>query len=350
MKRAQISDIAYYLPATGLDNDELVRDFPDWSCAKILDKIGIERRPIAAPGETALDMGLVAGQRLLEQGKCKAEEIDFLLFCTQSPDYFLPTSACILQDKLALPKSCGALDFNLGCSGYVYGLALCKGLIEGGMCKNVMLITSETYSKYINRLDRTNRPLFGDGASATLVQAVENDSGEELIGPFEFGTDGNGAKMLIVPAGGHRMPASPETAVESRENNGAVRSQNQIYQNGQGIFVFAMEYVPLMVQALLDKSGKTKEQIDSYVFHQANRFMLERLRQECDLPKERYFNDVRTRGNTVSSTIPIGIADAYHENIVQGEQTVMLVGFGVGLSWAATLVKLPNDFTCERYE
>ena len=341
MRLAQICDLSYHLPEATLSNEELSQDFTDWAGAKVLQKIGIEQRPVAAPGETALDLGFHAAQRLFTQGKCQPDEIDFLLFCTQSPDYFLPTSACILQDKLGLPQTCGALDFNLGCSGYVYGLALCKGLIETGMCQNVLFITSETYTKYINKQDRVNRPLFGDGASATLIRAVESDCQDPLIGPFVFGTDGNGADLLIVPAGGHRLPHNADTAIEKRDGHGNVRSLDQLYMHGSKIFTFALENIPLMVDELLLRSGKTREQIDVFIFHQANRFILERLRQQCNLDKDRYFNNIRTRGNTVSSSIPIAMIDAQAEGMLKPGHTVMLVGFGVGLSWAATLVRMP---------
>ena len=341
-KFAQICDLSYYLPEATLGNEELSHDFTDWAKAKFFQKIGIEQRPVAAPGETALDMGLIAGQRLFAQGKCRPDEIDFLLFCTQSPDYFLPTSACVLQEKLGLPQTCGALDFNLGCSGYVYGLALCKGLIEAGMCRNVLFITSETYSKYIHKQDRVNRPLFGDGASATLIRAVESDSPDPLIGPFVFGTDGSGADLLIVPAGGHRLPRSAETAVEKQDGHGNIRSLNQLYMHGSKIFTFALENIPLMVEELLSRSDKTREQIDTFIFHQANRFMLERLRQQCHLEPSRYFNNIQTRGNTVSSSIPIAMIDATAEGMLKPGHTAMLVGFGVGLSWAATLVRMPE--------
>ena len=342
VKFAQICDLSYHLPESTLSNEELSRDFAEWGKSRILQKIGIEYRPTVATDETALDLGLKAGQNLFLQGNCRPDEIDFLLFCTQSPDYFLPTSACILQDKLGLPQSCGALDFNLGCSGYIYGLALCKGLVEAGMCRNVLFITSETYTKYINKQDRVNRPLFGDGASATLIRAVESDSPDPLIGPFVFGTDGSGADLLIVPAGGQRLPCSEETAIEKQDEHGNYRSLNQLYMNGSKIFTFALENVPSMVEELLRRSGKTREQIDCFVFHQANRFMLERLRQQCDLDASRYFNDIRTRGNTVSSSIPIAMIDAQAEGLLKPGHTAMLIGFGVGLSWAATLVRMPE--------
>lgn len=343
MKQAEIRSIAFYLPEQTLGNDELSRCFPSWTEEKIVRKLGIERRPIAGPEETSVDMGIRAAENLFENGCCEPEDIDFLFFCTQSPDYLIPTSACLIHENLGLPKSCGALDFNLGCSGYIYGLSLCKGMIETGLAQNVLFITSETYSKFINPMDRASRPLFGDGAAATLISAV--DAYEEApIGPFVFGTDGGGADLLIVPAGGCRIPKSPETAIEQPDGRGSVRSKDQLKMHGPGIFSFAIDRVPPTVEELLQKSGKTREQIGCYVFHQANKYMLDRLQELCHLEQACYFNDILHRGNTVSSSIPIAMVDAWNAGTLQAGQWVMLVGFGVGLSWGGALVKLPDDF------
>lgn len=339
---AEIQSIACYLPDRMLGNAELVERFPHWTEEKIVRKLGIDSRPIAAEGETATDMAVIAAERLLDNGSCEHEEIDFVLFCTQSPDYFLPTSACIIHERLGLPRACGALDFNLGCSGYIYGLSLAKGLIETGAAKKVLFLTSETYSKYINADDRASRPLFGDGAAATLITAKSME--EEPIGPFVFGTDGGGADLLIVPAGGHRLPASEETAIEQPDGKGSVRSLNQLKMHGPGIFSFAVDRVPPMVEELLQKSGKTREEIGSFVFHQANKYMLDRLQELCHLRGTNYFNDVMQRGNTVSSSIPIAMVDAWRGGVLKHSEWVMLVGFGVGLSWGATLVKIPRNF------
>lgn len=344
MKRslAEIQSVAYYLPSRTLDNAELVNHFPHWTAEKIVRKLGIETRPIAAEGETAADMAVAAAEKLLENGSCEHEEIDFVLFCTQSPDYFLPTTACVIHERLGLPKACGAFDFNLGCSGYIYGLSIAKGLIETGAAKKLLFLTSETYSKYINSDDRASRPLFGDGAAATLIAA--KPAKEESIGPFVFGTDGGGADLLIVPAGGHRLPSSSETAVEHPDGKGSIRSLNQLKMHGPGIFSFAVDRVPPMIEELLQKAGKSREDIGTYIFHQANKYMLDRLQELCHLKGTNFFNDVLHRGNTVSSTIPIAIVDAWQNGLLKPNDWVMLVGFGVGLSWGATLVKIPNHF------
>jgi 3-oxoacyl-[acyl-carrier-protein] synthase-3 len=345
---AQIFDIDYYLPSKTLLNNELSMLYAGWTQEKIARKIGIEQRSIAAENETALDMGVKAVKKLFDRNVCSPDEIDFLVFCTQSPDYFLPTSACIMQHQLNLPHHVGAFDFNLGCSGYIYGLSICKGLIETGAAKNVLLVTSETYSKYINKNDRSTRALFGDGATASLLRGVEieentNDNFEPMIGPFVFGTNGGGANMLIVPAGGRRLPQSPETAIETADTRGNIRSKDQLYMNGQGIFAFAIEEVPRLVNNLFAKASKTRDDVDCYIFHQANRYMLERLQELCKLNECKYFNDVRTVGNTVSSSVPIAMVQAAEQGLLCAGDTAMLIGFGVGLSWGGTFVRLPKS-------
>ena len=343
---AQIFDIDYYLPSSTLGNDELSEIFAGWTAEKIARKIGIESRTVSAKNETALDLGVEAAKKLFERGVCQPEDIDFLVFCTQSPDYFLPTSACIMQHRLGLRRNIGAIDFNQGCSGYIYGLSLCKGLIESGSAKTALLVTAETYTKYINDNDRSTRPLFGDGAAATLIRGInvspEEHANTPMIGPFEFGTDGSGANMLIVPAGGHRLPQSNETAIETTDAHGNTRSQNQLFMNGQGIFAFAIDEIPPLVERLLAKASKTRDDIDCYVFHQANNYMLQRLQELSNLSGRNFFNDIRHIGNTVSSSIPIAMLNAAEQGTLNAGDTAMLVGFGVGLSWGATLVRLPK--------
>lgn len=343
VRRAQIARIEYYLPEQVLENEELARLFPDWTPEAIEEKLGIRTRHIAAPGETAADMAVEAARKLFDRGGSLTEEIDFVILCTQSPDHLLPSSACLIQDRLGIPKSTGAFDFNLGCSGFVYGLALARGLIETGLADNVLLLTADTYSKYISPTDRATRPLFGDAAAATLIRAVEDDQSDgPLTGPFVFGTDGSGADQLIVPAGGHRLPASPETAIERTNATGAARSQNHLHMDGPGIFSFSLKTVPPLVDQLLARGRLAREDVDWYVFHQANSFMLEALRAQCGLDKERFAVEVQDKGNTVSSSIPIALCDIAAKGAVRPGARAMLVGFGVGLSWAGALAVLPG--------
>lgn len=333
---AAIKSIASYFPARTLDNEELARAFGDWDAAKILEKTGIASRHVCSSVECASDLGVGAAQKLLATGACSPRDIDFLLFCTQSPDYFLPATACTLQSRLGLNTDCGALDFNQGCSGFIYGLSLAKGLVETGAARNVLLITAETYTKFINPRDRSARTIFGDGAAATLVSAVEAD--DALIGPFVFGTDGRGARSLIVPAGGMRQPVTPETAVEV-EDGGNWRSPQNLYMDGPEIFNFTLRVVPAAVKQLLEKTGLQLEQVDYFVFHQANKFMLDRLQAKLRIPAQKFCLFLETCGNTVASTIPIALEYAHGAGHVKAGDKVMLIGFGVGLSWAATMIE-----------
>ena len=225
-----------------------------------------------------------------------------MLFCTQAPDYILPTTACIIQERLKLSNSCGALDFNLGCSGFVYGLSLAKGLIESGQAKNVLLLTADTYSKYINEKDASISVLFGDAAAATLIT---ESSDFKRVGPFVFGTDGSRAKDLIIFAGGARETMSSEALVEYEDDKGNIRTRSNLYMNGSNVFNFAMREVPKAVDELLKKENTTLNDYDYFIFHQANKYMLDALRRRIGIDKNKFSIQLKDVGNTVSSTIPI---------------------------------------------
>lgn len=332
MRKSYIQAIEYVLPAGTESND------PD---DKLTEKIGIRTRHVTSEGEYASDLAVAAADKLFASGVVVREEIDFLVYCTQSPDYLLPTTACILQDRLGLPTTCGAFDFNLGCSGFVYGLSLAKGLIETGSASKVLLLTADTYSKYANPKDRSVRPLFGDAAAATLIGSVDisdgtsSDSSADFIGPFVFGTDGRGARNLIVPVGGLRESIGDDTYVETTDNFGNVRHAANLYMNGPEVFNFTLKAVPPAFRQLLEVSGRTKEAYDGFVFHQANGYMLEHLRKKLDIPNEKFFLELESCGNTVSSTIPIALkAESERRGLPDGA-LLMLMGFGVGYSWAA---------------
>lgn len=336
--RARISNIAFYLPESILNNDHLAALYPEWPADKIQAKTGISERRIAAREETAGDMAIQAAKRLFAAGACQPEDIDFILLCTQAPDYTLPSTACIIQHALGVSRHAGALDINLGCSGFVYALSLAKGLIETGSARRVLLLTADTYSKYIHPLDKSVRTLFGDGAAATLVAAAEaNEPGR--IGSFVFGTDGSGAGKLIVKAGGFRKPASAETGLETIDTSGNVRSENHLYMDGADVMTFSLTEVPKAIDALLEKANWTKEDVDQFVLHQANRFMLEALRKKIKAPPEKFPIRVEHCGNTVSSTIPITLADLMRTGELRAGMNAVLVGFGVGYSWAAAAVE-----------
>jgi 3-oxoacyl-[acyl-carrier-protein] synthase-3 len=331
--KAFIKAITYALPDLVVTNEDLVREFPEWSVEKIADKVGINNRHIAAENETSADLALRAAEKLFEEHpEIKKDSVDFILFCTQSPDYFLPTSACVIQDKLGLPTSCGALDFNLGCSGYVYGLSLAKGLLLGGIARNVLLLTGETYSKFMHPKDKGNRTIFGDAGSATLVSS----EGFAEIGNFSLGTDGRGAENLMVKSGGMRFRKQFNDL--KFEDNGNPLSSDHLYMNGSEIFNFTIDAVPPLIEDTLVKNGLNREDVDGYVFHQANKFMINFLRKKIKIEQEKFYTYMSEVGNTVSNTIPIVLTEKLKENSLKGN--IILAGFGVGYSWGGCLIKI----------
>lgn len=324
MPFASIGPIAIHLPEAFEDNDFLAANYPKWDMDLIYRKTGIRKRHIAAAGECASDLGVKAAERLFRENDIDPRSIDFLLLCTQSPDYLLPTTSCIMQDRLGLPTSAGALDFNLGCSGFVYGLSLADGLIRSGSARRVLLITAETYSKYIDPADRSLRTIFGDGAAATLVEAAE----EPALGSFVFGTDGRGAGSLIVTEGGARPQAD---AIQPTKRK---RWPSSLFMDGPELVNFTLDVIPPLIDDLLRGARWTRDDVDLYLMHQATTFMLDHIRSRLKLTVEETPEALQECGNTVSSTLPILIQDLrVSGRLALGKQT-LLIGFGVGLSWA----------------
>lgn len=330
---AYLKAISYYLPEKVVTNEELVHEFSEWSVDKVAQKVGVDSRHLAAVDETAGDMAEKAARKLFYEYQIDPESIDFLMLCTQSPDYFLPSTACVLQDRLGIPTSAGAFDYNLGCSGCVYGMAMAKGLIAAGIAKNVLLLTAETYNKYLHSSDKSNRSIFGDGAAACLIST----EGFAEIGEFSLGTDGSGANYLIVKTGASRQKTATGLSVEDEE--GHIWYDDYLYMNGGAIFNFTLDAVPVMMNQILEKNQLKKEEIDYYVFHQANKFMLNTIRKVCVLPKDKFYVNLAETGNTVSSTVLIGLKDCLDNQTIKSGDIVMISGFGVGLSWGGTILK-----------
>jgi 3-oxoacyl-[acyl-carrier-protein] synthase-3 len=331
--KTYIKAISYALPDKILSNEDLVREFPEWSVDKIANKIGVTKRHICSENETAVDIAIkAAGKLFSEHSEIQRSEIDFVILCTQSPDYFLPTSACIIQDKLGLRTDIGAFDFNLGCSGYVYGLSVAKGLICGGIAENVLLITSETYSKHIHPKDKGNRTIFGDAASATVI----SKTGFAEIGNFSLGTDGRGAENLIVKTGA--MKYRDAKGDISFDENSNPKSSDYLFMDGSEIFNFTMEAVPQLVKNTLLKNNIEQDDVNLFVFHQANKYMLNFIRKKIKIDESKFFYCMEDVGNTVSSTIPIALYEAKKLGVLSGK--ILLAGFGVGYSWAGIVVNI----------
>ncbi|MEM9645200.1 MAG: ketoacyl-ACP synthase III, partial [Planctomycetota bacterium] len=295
MPYAQLGPIAVHFPSRIETNQELQAQFPKWDLRLIEEKTGIRQRYIADPDQTASDLAVASAQKLFDEHGVCPDQIDFLLFCTQTPDYPLPTTSCLIQDRLGLPTTCGALDFNLGCSGYVYGLAMADGLVQSGVARNVLLITAETYSKYIDADDRSLRTIFGDAAATTLITAGDQQS----LWGFKFGSDGSGGDMLLVGDGASR----PEKdAIQPRHRK---RWKSRLYMDGPSLINFTVEAVPRLIDEILEENGLTDSDIDRYLMHQATWKMLDQLRQRMGVTEDRLPVDMADIGNTVSCTLPI---------------------------------------------
>ncbi|MGY8748754.1 MAG: 3-oxoacyl-ACP synthase III family protein [Pirellulales bacterium] len=324
MKYAAVGPIAVHLPERIESNADLVADNPKWDMDLIASKTGIYNRHVAGPNECSSDLGVKAAEKLFEEFSIDRSTIDFLFFCTQTPDYPLPTTACLIQDRLGLPTNCGALDFNLGCSGYVYGLSLCDGLIRSGAAKRILFITAETYTKLIDKQDRTLRTIFGDGAAATLIES----SDEPSLWAFKFGTDGRGANTLLATKNGFRKA---EDAITPRHRR---RWKSDLYMDGPALINFTVGQIPGMLQEVLHDASMTSEDVGFYLFHQATYKMLSQLQQVMEVEESKVPILLRDLGNTVSSTLPILINQMRSRGDMTPEMKNMLVGFGVGWSWA----------------
>lgn len=321
---ASIGPITFHLPENTEDNEQLKAEFPKWDMDLIGKKTGIRVRHIATPQQCASDLGVAAAEKLFKQYDIDPRSIDFLLFCTQSPDYPLPTTACLIQDRLALPTSIGALDFNLGCSGFVYGLSVADGLIRSGVARRILFITAETYSKYIHPTDRSLRTIFGDGAAATLIDAATEPS----LVSFAFGTDGSGADTLMVAEGGARRA---DAALQPRKRR---RWPSPLYMDGPELVKFTLDVVPPLVDRVLAGARWTRDDVDMYLIHQATTFILDHLQERLHLESEKIPVALEEYGNTVSSTIPVLIHDLRQSGRLKPGHRTLMVGFGVGLSWA----------------
>lgn len=327
MKYAAIGPIAVHYPEKIETNAELKAAFPFWDMDTIYEKTGIGCRHIAGPDECASDLGVAAAQKLFRQHSIDPASIDFILLCTQTPDYPLPTTACLMQSRLGMRTSSGALDFNLGCSGFVYGLALADGLIRGGSVQRVLLITAETYSKYIHPTDRSLRTIFGDAAAATLIDAADSPS----LSAFQFGTDGEGADTLLVTEGGARRPPHVHRPRHKK------RWPSALYMDGPALMSFTVEAVPRLVDEILRAAQMSRADVDLYLMHQATRKLLEQLQNQLGLNDTTLPILLEDCGNTVSSTLPILIQDLRDKQCLRPGFRSMLVGFGVGWSWAGCM-------------
>jgi 3-oxoacyl-[acyl-carrier-protein] synthase III len=324
---AHIGPIAIHYPERCETNADLQVLFPNWNIPEIAEKTGIDQRFVAAENETASDLAVQASRKLLAENSIDPKSIDYVLLCTQTPDYPLPTTACLVQDRLGIRTSAGALDYNLGCSGFVYGISLAEGLICSGQAKRILLLTAETYSKYIDSADRSLRTIFSDAAAATLIEAKPEPS----LTNFRFGTDGSGADTLLVGDGGSRVAAD---AIRPRHKK---RWKSRLYMDGPSLINFTVTAVPQLVREMLAEANLTVNETNFFLMHQATNKMLHQLQIALDVGDAKLPIRLRNCGNTVSSTLPILIQELRASGELQPNMRALMVGFGVGWSWAGCL-------------
>lgn len=317
-----ITAIEHYLPEQIRDND-----FIGNACGAdrnfLEKKIGIRNRHVLAPDEHVSHMLTRAARALLETHHVDPSEIDMLLVCTQNPDYALPTTACMIQDRLGLRTSCMAFDINLGCSGFVYALPIAGGFLQRKRFSKALVLTGDAYTKVIDPADRNTVALFGDAGAATLLTRCEEGFG---VLDDDFGTDGSGAMNLVVP------------------NSGTVKdptAQSRLFMDGSEIFKFAVRTVPTSVLSLLERNGVQRNSVRYFVFHQANKYMLSEIQKRMELTSDQLVLDMEDYGNTVSATIPIAFGNLMRQGKLNRGDLVVLCGFGVGLSWGSLLYRVP---------
>lgn len=332
--KAYIKYINFCLPEKILTNQMIANEFPEWTVEKIEKKIGIKERHIAVDGETASDLAIKAAEKLFTANDCDRNEVDYLIFVTQSPDYHLPTTACLIQTKLGLSKKITAIDINLGCSGFVTGLSLAKAIIISGQAQNVLLLTAETYSKYMHERDKSNRTIFGDGAAATLVST----EGFAEVGEFVIGTDGEGAENLIVKTGGARHPQAMNDL--KFDDFGNPFSSDNLFMDGPAILNYSLDSIPQLVKDVLEKNHLKMDDINLHVYHQANIFLANLERRKLRIPQDRYYCNIEHVGNTVSSTIPIALCLALKDGTIKDGFNILSVAQGLGYTWGGFVLKI----------
>lgn len=330
--KVYIKAIAYNLPEGILTNEMIAQEFPEWTVEKIDKKIGIKQRHVTKDGETASDLAVGAAEKLFAENNFDRSQIDYVIFVSQSPDYHLPTTACTIQTRLGLSQKITVIDVNLGCNGFVAGLSLAKAVIIAGQAKNVLLLTAETYSKYMHERDKSNRTIFGDGSAATLVST----EGIAEVGEFVIGTDGSGAENLIVKTGGARHP-QPAGDLKF-DDFGNPRSSDNLYMDGPAILNYSLDSIPQLVSDVLEKNNVTMYDIDLHVYHQANTFLANLERRKLRIPEEKYYCNIEYFGNTVSSTIPIALCEAMKEGLIKEGTKVLSVAQGLGYTWGGMVL------------
>lgn len=346
LEGVSVVGLAAAVPKDRIDNLVPSGIFSEEDARAVVDKTGIRTRRVAPASVCASDLCHLAADRLLNEMGIDRSTIDVLIFVSQTPDYRMPATAVLLQHRLGLSHATGAFDVNLGCSGYVYGLWMASSFCTQPAVRRVLLLNGETRTKAYSPSDKATGLLFGDAGSATLLDKREG-AGTSF---FSFNSDGSRGDFISIRGGGYRHPSSPETLREKTYENGSVRSDEHGVMNGPGVFEFLIEEVPGDIRRILTASGATIEEIDAFVFHQANKFMNEHLRRKLRIPAEKMPYSLHEFGNTSSVSIPLTMATQMGTMLRERRNRLLLSGFGVGLSWGSAVLSTERMHVSELAE
>lgn len=331
-----IAGIATVVPPKVVTTDSYAEFFGEKKIRRIKRSTGVESVHVVEPGVTASDLCCEAAEKLMQKLGVDKSSIDALVFVSISPDYRAPGTAGIMQGKLGLSEEIIAIDLTFGCSGYVYGLYEAALLLKGG-CKRVLLCAGDTQSTLVNEKDRSMKMLVGDAGSATIVE-----EGSDTM-QFYFKTVGSGYESLIIPAGGCRMPSSAETGIEIEDEDGNIRSKENLFMDGMGVMKFALTEVPLAMDKMYEMTGCSKEDVDLFAYHQPNKLILDYLSNSMEIPAEKMPVGLQKVGNTASASIPMLLHTLYDRGFdLKNTKKIIACGFGVGLSIGAVTLNLKD--------
>lgn len=334
--KTTITGMHYCVPQQRLTHEELVERFGGRHMDAVFKMSGIRERRVVAEGQTAADLAYWAARRLFDDRDTDPATIDLLIFASQTGDYQVPATACVLHERLGLAQGCAAFDLGLGCSSYPYSLSVAHSMLVAGLAKRALVLTAEALTPQIHPLDRSLVPLFGDGAAATLLEPTTGDGG--FLG-FTLGTDGAGHRSIIIPASGARIPRSEATKAEITDDSGIVRTQEHLHMDGPAVFFFSVQHVPKMILQALDRCQITLDDLDLVLLHQANRTMVDQIYRVLKVPPEKRFYFIEEIGNTSGASVAILLAEAWRQGVVRPGMRILLAAFGNGLSWGVTVIE-----------
>lgn len=342
-----ISGISAAVPANTINNFEYTEHFPKEDVKDIVEKVGIFERRFAPEGMCSSDLCFAAAEKLIADMNIDKSEIGLLVFISQTPDYRMPATSILLQNKLGLSKHTAAFDLTLGCSGFVYGLSVVYGMVQAGLIKKALLLDGETRSRIYSPKDRKTAFIFGDGGIAAIIEKDEK-FGDSF---FSLNSDGSKESYIKIDSGGYRNPSSPTSTIEKVvDEYGNKRHDEHGYMNGADVFNFVISEIPNDLKGLYEFSGVSKDEIDHFVFHQANSYMNNYLAKKLKLDTSKIPTCIESFGNTSSVSIPLTIASRLQDSLSSGKKKLLLSGFGVGMSWASAVINTENCHVSDMVE